>query len=187
MRISKEPEIRKQEIIDVAMKVFAEKGYEATSMKDIASAAHVVPGLCYHYFQNKQELYQTAVTQYAEECSRAFIAVFRQTELSLEEVLNQLEKILLSQGTEYKYKDFFDQAGNEFFHKQLELYLSKAIFPYMHNYLNCLASRGEITCERTDLLAHYLWGGQLAVVTDETVPIEERLTFVKKMVKQLIV
>ena len=30
MRISKEPEVRKQEIIDAAMGVFAEKGYEAT-------------------------------------------------------------------------------------------------------------------------------------------------------------
>ena len=28
MRISKEPEVRKQEIIDTAMKVFAERGYE---------------------------------------------------------------------------------------------------------------------------------------------------------------
>lgn len=43
MRVSKDPEIRKQEIIDVAMQVFAEKGYETTTMKDIAKAADVVP------------------------------------------------------------------------------------------------------------------------------------------------
>ena len=41
MRVSKDPEIRKQEIIDVAMQVFAEKGYETTTMKDIAKAADV--------------------------------------------------------------------------------------------------------------------------------------------------
>ena len=28
MRVSKDPDIRKQEILDVAMRVFAEKGYE---------------------------------------------------------------------------------------------------------------------------------------------------------------
>ena len=50
MRVSKDPEIRKQEIIDVAMQVFAENGYETTTMKDIAKAADVVPGLCYHYY-----------------------------------------------------------------------------------------------------------------------------------------
>lgn len=47
------------------MKVFAEKGYEVTTMKDIAREMNVASGLCYHYFQNKQMLYETAVTQYA--------------------------------------------------------------------------------------------------------------------------
>ena len=61
MRISKEPEVRRQEIIDTAMRVFSEQGYEATTMKDIAREMKVASGLCYHYFPNKQELYETAV------------------------------------------------------------------------------------------------------------------------------
>lgn len=187
MRVSKEPEVRKQEIIDAAMRVFAEKGYEAASMKDIAGAADVVAGLCYHYFHSKQELYETAVTQYAQECSEAFISVFKQTHLTLEEVLALLEKILLNQAPEYKYKEFFDKEGNEFFHKQLELYMSKAVFPYMHHYLNCLAERGDIPCEHTNLLAHFLWAGQLAVVSDETVPMGERIEFMKKMIGRLVI
>ena len=32
MRVSKEPEVRKQEMLDTAMRVFAEKGFEATTM-----------------------------------------------------------------------------------------------------------------------------------------------------------
>lgn len=43
-RISKEPEVRRQEILDTAMSVFMEKGYEAATMRDIAAAMHVVPG-----------------------------------------------------------------------------------------------------------------------------------------------
>ena len=48
-RISKEPEVRRQEILDTAMDVFMEKGYEAATMRDIAAAMHVVPGLCYRF------------------------------------------------------------------------------------------------------------------------------------------
>ncbi|MCW7999779.1 TetR family transcriptional regulator, partial [Clostridium sp. cpc1] len=36
VRISKDPEVRKQEILEAAMKLFYMKGYEATSMADIA-------------------------------------------------------------------------------------------------------------------------------------------------------
>ena len=38
MRITKEPEVRKQEILDTALKLFGEKGYEKTSIADIAKA-----------------------------------------------------------------------------------------------------------------------------------------------------
>ena len=36
MRIVKEPEERKQEILETAMRLFYEKGYEKTSIADIA-------------------------------------------------------------------------------------------------------------------------------------------------------
>ena len=53
MRISKEPEARKQEILETAMKLFAEKGYEKTSISDIAKEIGVAQGLCYRYFPSK--------------------------------------------------------------------------------------------------------------------------------------
>ena len=36
MRVTKEPEVRKQEILDTALKLFGENGYEKTSITDIA-------------------------------------------------------------------------------------------------------------------------------------------------------
>ena len=44
-RISKPPEVRRQEILDTAMELFAEKGYEDTSMADIARRMGGVQGL----------------------------------------------------------------------------------------------------------------------------------------------
>lgn len=43
-RISKEPEVRKQEILEAAITLFYEKGYEKTSMTDIADK--MKPVLC---------------------------------------------------------------------------------------------------------------------------------------------
>mgnify|MGYP000807864237 CR=1 FL=1 len=50
MRVTKEPEVRKQEILDTALKLFGENGYEKTSITDIAKAIGVAQGLCYRYF-----------------------------------------------------------------------------------------------------------------------------------------
>lgn len=186
MRISKEPEIRKQEILDMAMKVFARKGYEASTMKDIAREANVVPGLCYHYFQNKQELYETALTQYAKNCSSPFTAVFRRQELKLEECLELLGTVAAEQEDTYSYKDFFEKEGNELFHQQLTMCMSKEIFPVMKEYLQGLADRGEIQCDNLELLAHFIWGGQLAVINLEKIPIAERMAFSTEMLKKLV-
>ena len=57
-RISKAPDVRRQELLDTAMELFAQKGYEETSMGDIARAAGVAQGLCYRYFDSKQKLFQ---------------------------------------------------------------------------------------------------------------------------------
>lgn len=65
MRISKEPEERKQEILETAMKLFAQNGFEKTSISDIAREIGVAQGLCYRYFPSKDVLFQTALDEYA--------------------------------------------------------------------------------------------------------------------------
>jgi AcrR family transcriptional regulator len=48
--------IRRNQIIDAALKLFAEKGYAKTTTKDISEAAGTSMGLMYHYFASKDEL-----------------------------------------------------------------------------------------------------------------------------------
>ncbi len=50
------PEERIEQIIETAAKLFAEKGFDATSIDDIAEACGVAPGLIYHYFDSKSEI-----------------------------------------------------------------------------------------------------------------------------------
>ncbi len=48
-------------IVKTAHDSFAEKGYELTSIKEIASNANLSVGLIYKYFSNKEELYRYIV------------------------------------------------------------------------------------------------------------------------------
>lgn len=46
----------RQRIFDSAVRLFTEKGYEETTMRDIAEAAECSLGLAYRYFANKDDL-----------------------------------------------------------------------------------------------------------------------------------
>ncbi len=43
-------------VLDAAARLFAEKGYGATSMRDIAGAVGMLPGSLYYHFASKEEL-----------------------------------------------------------------------------------------------------------------------------------
>jgi AcrR family transcriptional regulator len=49
-------EWRRERLLDAALEVFAAKGIAAASMKEVAAAAGVTPGLIYHYFESKDVL-----------------------------------------------------------------------------------------------------------------------------------
>lgn len=55
-------EERRQQIIDGALHIFADKGFEKATNKDIAAASGIgSPGLIYHYFKDKSDLFQQVV------------------------------------------------------------------------------------------------------------------------------
>ncbi|MBV9387242.1 MAG: TetR/AcrR family transcriptional regulator [Chroococcidiopsidaceae cyanobacterium CP_BM_ER_R8_30] len=57
-------EERRQQIIDGALQVFSKKGFEKATNKDIAAASGIgSPGLIYHYFKDKGDLFQQVVEQ----------------------------------------------------------------------------------------------------------------------------
>lgn len=186
MRISKEPEVRKQEMLDTAMRVFAKKGFEATTMKDIAAEMNVVSGLCYHYFQNKQQLYEEALSYYAKECSEPFIRVFMNTEQTLEECMRAVTAMMFQEEGKYKYASFFDKKGNEFFHRQLSMHMEERIAPYLAKYLKSRSDMGEIHVEYPEQTALFILGGQSPILIDERISLKEKAELLSELILKLI-
>lgn len=72
MRITKDPEIRRQEIIDAARELFILKGYEKTSIDDIVRHINVAKGLFYYYFPKKEAILSAIADQFVEEVTTSF-------------------------------------------------------------------------------------------------------------------
>jgi AcrR family transcriptional regulator len=54
-------EDRRDQIIDAAMHVFAQKGFIKATNKDIAREAGITPGLIYYYFESKEALLKAII------------------------------------------------------------------------------------------------------------------------------
>src|SRR3954471_18019654 len=51
------PEQRREQILDAANALFAERAYDDVSIEDIASSAGVTRGLVHHYFGGRKDVY----------------------------------------------------------------------------------------------------------------------------------
>ena len=60
-------EQRRQQLVAIALELFARRGYRATTMDDIAEAAGVTKPLVYQHFSSKRALYLELVNSIAQE------------------------------------------------------------------------------------------------------------------------
>ena len=67
MRVVKTAEERKNEILDVAEELFAEKGYDNASTNDIIAKIGIARGTLYHHFGSKEEILDALVDRMTRE------------------------------------------------------------------------------------------------------------------------
>jgi len=63
-RVRLQRDDRREQILEAAMHLFAEKGFDRTTVDDIADACGVAPGLIYHYFDSKASLLRAILQRY---------------------------------------------------------------------------------------------------------------------------
>src|SRR5436305_14471557 len=57
----------RERILDAALQLFRERGFDQTTMRDIAAEADVATGAAYYYFRSKEELVMAFYVRTVEE------------------------------------------------------------------------------------------------------------------------
>jgi AcrR family transcriptional regulator len=83
-RFKRRKEDRPQEITAAALEAFAEKGYAATRVTDVAKRAGVSKGLLYLYFRTKEELFKAVIKSFVSPRIEALRSEIESTDLSAE-------------------------------------------------------------------------------------------------------
>lgn len=163
-RIVKAPDDRRREILDAAMELFAQRGFEATSLRDIAKHLGITPGLVYHYFDSKQKLFDEALECYAEDCAADFVRTLRASDLNLRQKIDALYHGVANGGPQ-RHRDFFYRQGSEGFHLRLSLRLCERVQPHLVEALKQARRREGICVRDPETLASFLLHGHIGIMS----------------------
>ncbi|MDD3369087.1 MAG: TetR/AcrR family transcriptional regulator [Lachnospiraceae bacterium] len=190
MRVVKNPDERKQEIVDAAIRVFARKGYEKTSISDIAKEIGISQGLCYRYFPSKEAVYDAGIDKYAAYIVRQNI---QRTKL---EGKTLKEQILLMSGKMGEYAsaekgqqelyELFHKEGNHKLHDQLYLRVGEKLIPFITEVLEQAKRRGETNISDPVATAYFFVYGQIGVLMSYEIPEAEKAKRIQDCLIELL-
>lgn len=119
MRISKEAEERRNEILDTAEMLFFAKGYARTTVNDILQEIGIAKGTFYYYFKSKEEVMDAVVMRFIDAGVDAARQIAADPKLSVHEKLLQ---IIMAQKPDTERKgqmiEQFHQAENAQLHQK---------------------------------------------------------------------
>jgi len=90
-------------IKEVALELFATKGYNSTSISQIAKAAGVSKGLMYNYFDSKEDLLHTILTEAVEDGAAAMEEYLQQKHEPLDELIGIVSSSIGMVKTNFHY------------------------------------------------------------------------------------
>lgn len=99
MRIVKNPDVRRAEILSVANQLFQTKGYAKTAVDEIVRQAGIAKGTFYHYFKSKEEILEALTEQLVNDM------VMEARQITNDKKLNAIEKLAVIINKQNSLKD----------------------------------------------------------------------------------
>jgi AcrR family transcriptional regulator len=142
---------RKEQILAVAERLFADKGYHATSMRELNKAIGMAEALTYHYFPGgKLEILHTVLQEAQEGRMKrisAFLDEIFQADLPLQSVLLHLITGLTEhiEADQHYFRIWF-REGNLLTaeHRETLDNMTKQPFAALAAYLSALSAKGQV-------------------------------------------
>lgn len=162
MRVVKEAEERKEEILDAAEKLFAAKGFDNTSTGDILGAVGIARGTLYYHFKSKEEILDGVIGRMTNRLMQDAKKIAQNKELP---VLERFTKAIMSLNVEskigYEVMEQVHRPQNALMHQKMQTTLLAGINPILTELLEegieqgiCHTQYPESVVEMTMLYAN---------------------------------
>lgn len=130
MRVVKEAEERRNEILDAAEKLFGEKGFDATSTNDILNEVGIARGTLYYHFKSKENILDAMIERITGKLIRNASEIAEKKELP---IMQRLTLAMLSMNMDnalgHEIMKQVHKPQNALMHIKMQDQLLKAVVP----------------------------------------------------------
>lgn len=148
MRIVKEHEERRNEILDTAEKLFAEKGYENCAVNEILNQIGIAKGTFYHYFKSKEELLDAIIERTSNELVARASRVAEDKNLSPEDkLLYVFLSVKVSDPDDEKIIEEIHKSENALMHQKSLASVINGLTPVLVKVIEEGNAKGVFACE----------------------------------------
>lgn len=186
-RIVKAPDVRRQELIEIALKQFIENGYEKTSIRSILKEAGGEIGMFYHYFKSKNEIYEAALASYNDKYIAKITEITSSTGLDFNDKLDQIFTRLSGSISEYSLM-YTEKVNPQIMTMLLSGTLLKMVPVFEKIILEGIEKKTiHSPVPNLHLLSQFVLFGMSAIIHDKEVnSMDEKLSHIKELLSKLL-
>ncbi|CAM4246993.1 TetR/AcrR family transcriptional regulator [Paenibacillus typhae] len=136
MRIVKEAEARRNEILDAADELFGQKGFDGTSTNDILSKVGIARGTLYHHFKSKEDIMDALIERYSSKMLGAAQAIALDTTIPVvERILRAVMAMNISSGnggeSSREIMEHIHRPQNALMHQKIQKIIVNGVPPIL--------------------------------------------------------
>ncbi len=164
-RVRKDPAARRSDLIEAAIRLFAEQGLEETAVSHIVAQAGVAQGTFYLYFESKADLVNAVVVRVSERIVEGVEEITDEGGAgALDKLLRMRDELLSVVSEDRALLEFFHRPGNEAFHDRVSRDAVRLLVPAFERVIEQGRSESVFKISHPDDAARFL--AALLDVTD---------------------
>ncbi|XID92257.1 TetR/AcrR family transcriptional regulator [Paenibacillaceae bacterium WGS1546] len=132
MRVVKEAEQRRNEILDAADVLFAQKGFDGTSTSDILDKVGIARGTLYYHFKSKEDMMDALIERYNARLLSAAQEIAADKSIPVVERMTRVVMALnLSGGSSQVIMEHIHKPQNALMHQKIQKVIVNGVPPIL--------------------------------------------------------
>lgn len=134
MRIVKDAEERKNEILDAANALFAQKGFDGTSTNDILEKVGIARGTLYYHFKSKEDIMDALIERFSSQMFRKAREIAADKSLSANDrIIQVILSLNVSDTAGKEMIEHMHKPQNALMHQKIQKMIISGVTPILTN------------------------------------------------------